>query len=114
MIHRREATRGVVGRAPNSGIGVDHYAVQGAYALATLMLVALAVLWPAGRVFLALIAGTAAVYLGVVSWLWYPTPGGFNRTWSGPCAAWGLAVAVLALLPRRSTSKNPEVAAFSR
>ena len=55
-------------------IGVDHYAVQGAYALATLMLVALAVLWPAGRVFLALIAGVAAVYLGVVSWFWYPTP----------------------------------------
>ena len=95
-------------------IGVDHYAVQGAFALATLMLVALAVLWPAGRVFLALIAGTAAVYLGVVSWFWYPTPGGFDRTWSGLCAVWGVGVAGLALLPRRRSSENPEVAASSR
>lgn len=95
-------------------IGVDHYAVQGAYALATLMLVALAVLWPAGRVFLALIAGVAAVYLGVVSWFWYPTPGAFDRTWSGLCAVWGLAVTVLALQPRRRTSENREVAGVQR
>jgi hypothetical protein len=88
--------------------------VQGAFALATLMLIALAVLWPAGRVFLALIAGTAAVYLGVVSWFWYPTPGGLDRTWSGLCAVWGLGVAGLALLPRRRSSENPEVAASSR
>ena len=84
-------------------IGIDHYSVQGAYAVTTVVLVTLAAVWPTGRVLLGLCAGLSAVYLGVVSWAWHPAQASFNRTWSALCVVWGLSVIVLAILTRPKT-----------
>jgi hypothetical protein len=81
--------------------GVDHYAVQGALAVALVALPALAAVWPRGRRHLGVAAGVSAAYLGLVS---YAAPGswaGFSPTWSVLCLAWGLAVATLAVVPPR-------------
>jgi hypothetical protein len=81
--------------------GVDHYSVQGAYALALLTLVALAAMWPAGRLYVGLAAGSSAVLLGLISWTWHPSPGSFDHRWSALCVCWGLTVVVMACLTRQ-------------
>jgi hypothetical protein len=73
-------------------VGTDHYSVQGAWALALLGLVAVAALWPAGRRLLGVEAGVSAVYLGIISWRWHPTPGSLTPPWSALAALWGVAV----------------------
>jgi len=81
--------------------GVDHYAVQGALALALIALPALAAVWPRGRRHLGVAAGLSAAYLGLVSLAFPDSWAGFSPTWSALCLAWGLAVVVLALVPSR-------------
>ncbi|NYJ04941.1 hypothetical protein [Petropleomorpha daqingensis] len=81
--------------------GVDHYAVQGALALALIALPSLAAVWPRGRRHLGVSAGLSAAYLGLVSVAFPDTWAGFSPTWSVLCLAWGFAVAVLALVPPR-------------
>ena len=84
-------------------IGIDHYSVQGGYALATVVLVTLAAVWPTGRLLMGLCAGLSSLYLGVVSWAWHPGQASFNRTWSALCVLWGLSVIVLAISTRPKT-----------
>ncbi|MDL9979777.1 hypothetical protein [Microbacterium candidum] len=81
---------------------IDHLGVQGALAVALPSLAVLAAFWPRGRMFTGLSAGVCAFYLGLVSWAWPETPTALPPAWSVACAAWGLAVAVLApvLRPR--------------
>jgi hypothetical protein len=78
-------------------VGIDHFAVQGALALALVALVALAAVWPRGRRQLGLTAGVAAAYLGLVSLAWPGQPGQLGQTWSILALAWGLAVASAAV-----------------
>jgi hypothetical protein len=78
-------------------MGVDHYAMQGALALALPALALLAAVWPRGRRLLGIGVGLCAGYLGVVSAAFPSTWAGFDPLWSWLCLAWGVAVAVLAL-----------------
>jgi hypothetical protein len=97
-------------------MGVDHYSLQGALALALIALPLLAALWPRGRRHLGVSAGLCAAYLGLVS---YASPGeswgSLSPTWSLLCLAWGLAVAALAVpgarVPRAAAEEVGEPAA---
>lgn len=70
-------------------MGIDLYAVQGAFGLVVVALALLAAIWPAVGADVGASVGIAAVYLGIISFKWHPTPGGFDRTWSILCMAWG-------------------------
>jgi hypothetical protein len=73
-------------------MGVDHYAVQAAAAVAVVALTAIAAWWPTGRRLLAGSAGLTAGYLGLVSYFWPGTPAGIDRGWSLLALAWGALV----------------------
>ncbi len=85
-----------VGNRPNSDttLGVDHYSVQGALALALVGLTLLAGVWPRRLWPAAFGVAVSAAYLGVVSVAHRGTPAGFSTTWSWAAVAWGTAVAV--------------------
>ena len=84
----------VIGDVTN---GVDHYAVQGALALALPVLALLAAVWPRGRCLLGLGVGLCAGYVGLVSVAFPGAFAGFSPSWSWLCIAWAAAVSVLAL-----------------
>jgi hypothetical protein len=79
-------------------MGVDHYALQGAFALALPTLALLAAAWPRGRRFLGIGVGLCAGYVGLVSFAFPGTWAGLPRLESALCIGWGVAVAALALL----------------
>jgi hypothetical protein len=83
-------------------LGVDHYAIQGALALAMISLIYLAALWP-GRLW-ASTCGVAlcATYLGIVSLAHQGTPGGFSTPWSLAAVFWGAAACLTNLWVVRS------------
>jgi hypothetical protein len=83
-------------------MGVDHYTVQGAWALVLPALAVLAACRPRGRAHLGLGVGLSAGYVGVVSYAFPGTWGGFSPSWSLACTAWAAAVALLAVVPARS------------
>ena len=80
------------GQPADVTVGVDHYAMQGALALALVALTLLAALrtelWP----FVPVCAGIAGAYLGLVSLAWQDSPGGFTPAWSVAAVGWGLAI----------------------
>ena len=76
--------------------GVDHYSVQGALALALVILPLLAATWARGRRYLGLSAALCATYLGVVSYAFPDTAAGLGPVWSPLCLSWGLAVGLTA------------------
>ena len=78
-------------------MGIDHFAVQGALALALPVLAVLAAVWPRGRRYLGVSSGLAAGYLGLVSWACSSAVAGFGAVWSGLAVAWAIAVAVVAV-----------------
>jgi hypothetical protein len=86
-------------------MGVDHYAVQGALALALPTLALLAAVWPRGRRFLGVDVGLCAGYVGLVSYAFPGSWAGLGPLWSASCMAWGGAVAALAL-PRRPSEQR--------
>jgi hypothetical protein len=81
-------------------MGVDHYSVQGALALALPALALLAAVWPRGRRYLGLGVGLCAGHVGVVSYAFPTSWGGFEPVWSVLCVAWAAAVALVSALPR--------------
>ena len=83
-------------------MGIDLYAVQGAFGLVVVALALLAAIWPAVGADVGASVGIAAVYLGIISFKWHPTPGGFDRTWSMLCMAWGVAIVVSSIESRVS------------
>jgi hypothetical protein len=87
-------------------MGVDHYTVQGAWALVLPALALLAACWPRGRALLGVGVGLNAAYVGLVSYAFPGTWGGFSPAWSVACMAWGAAVALLALAPSRSEARE--------
>ncbi|GAA4970166.1 hypothetical protein [Kineococcus glutinatus] len=93
-------------------IGVDHYSVQAATALALVALPMLAGCWPRGRAFLGGSVAVVAFYLGLVSYAWTGADAGFSPAWSLIAMVWAAAVLALALRPRahhtltRSTSRR--------
>ena len=83
-------------------MGVDHYAVQGALALALPTLALLAAVWPRGRRYLGVGVGLCAGYVGLVAYAFPTTWAGLERGWSVMCIVWAVAVAVLAWPADRS------------
>lgn len=83
-------------------IGVDHYSMQGAFALSLVLLSLLAALRSDVRPFTPVCAGVAASYLGLVSLAWQDAAGGFDRLWSIAAIAWGITLVLLSLLPLAS------------
>jgi len=75
-------------------LGIDHYSVQGALALALVVLPVSAALRVSLRPFVPVCAGIAAFYLGVVSLAWPEAAGGLGRAWSIAATAWGLVLLV--------------------
>ena len=78
-------------------MGVDHYAVQGALALALPTLALLAAVWPRGRRYLGIVVGLCAGYVGVVSYAFPTSWESFSPVLSVVCVAWAAAVAALSL-----------------
>ncbi|MGW5667347.1 hypothetical protein [Micromonospora sp. NPDC003776] len=85
-----------VGPPEDVTIGIDHYAVQGAAALALVVLSGTASCWVRGRRFVGVGVGLVAAYLGLVCLAWPGTPGGFGPVWSALSVAWGIAFGALA------------------
>jgi hypothetical protein len=85
-------------------MGTDHYAVQGALALALVGLALVAALWPGPRRHLGLSVGLVAGYLGLVSLTHPGYDGELGTPWSALAIAWGVAVAVLSV-PRARRSE---------
>jgi hypothetical protein len=90
-------------------MGVDHYAVQGALALALVVLSLLAACWPRGRRHLGTSAGIGAGYLGLVSLAHPGYDAALGPVWSALATAWGVAVAVLSLVPLQTRQLRGEV-----
>jgi hypothetical protein len=88
-------------------MGVDHYAVQGAFALALPALALLAAVWPRGRRFVGISVGVCAGYAGLVSSAFPGTWAGVPALESALCIGWGVAVAVLAVLAPRAVPAPP-------
>jgi hypothetical protein len=92
------ANRGRAGEAIGElTMGVDHHAVQGALAVALVVLALTAALWPRGRRHLGVVTGVCAAYVGLVSFAFPAAWAGLSPTWSVLCLGWGAAVAGLAL-----------------
>jgi hypothetical protein len=83
-------------------MGVDHYAVQGALAVALPTLALLAAAWPRGRRFLGVGVGLCAGYVGLVSYAFPGTWAGAPRLQSALCLAWAVAVVLLAVTAPRA------------
>jgi hypothetical protein len=80
-------------------MGIDHYSMQGALALAFVLLPAAATVAPSSRPFTPLCVGAAAAYLGFVSLAWPGAAAGLSRGWSLAATAWGVALLAFALRP---------------
>jgi hypothetical protein len=78
-------------------MGVDHYAVQGALALALVVLAGTAAVWPRGRRLLGIGVGLCAGYVGLVSSAFPSTWAGLSPTESVLCMTWAVLVAVLSV-----------------
>jgi hypothetical protein len=82
-------------------VGIPHWAVQSAVGLAIAACALAAGGWPRGRRLLATCAGLAAALLGVATVSYPDATGAMPSPLAGVAAlAWGLAVVVLARLPR--------------
>jgi hypothetical protein len=95
-------------------MGVDHYAVQGALALALPALALLAAVWPRGRRFLGVAVGVCAGYVGLVSFAFPGSWAGVPELRSALCIGWGIAVAVLSLIPLQPSQLRGEVVEAQR
>ena len=73
-------------------LGIDHFSVQGALALALVLLPVSAGLRADLRPFVAVCTSVAAAYLGLVSLAWPDAAGALGRPWSVAALAWGLAL----------------------
>lgn len=80
-------------------MGVDHYPVQAALALAVAVLAVVAAARPVADAWHGWTAGLVSVYLGVQSLVWPDEPGGLDRTAAALALCWGVAIWVI-VLPR--------------
>ena len=87
-------------------MGVDHYAVQGALALALVALSLLAACWPRGRRYLGTSAGLCGCYVGLVSFAFPVTWAGLSPLWSVLCMAWAAAITGLAIAAPRLQARQ--------
>ncbi len=86
------------GEPGDVSLGIDHYSMQGALALALALLPLLAAFTPDVSPFVPVCAGIVAAYLGLVSFAWQDSPGAFATAWSAAAIVWGLALVAAASL----------------
>jgi hypothetical protein len=86
---------------------VDHYAVQAALAVALIALTTVAALRSDTRRLLGTSTAAMAAYLGLVSYHWPGTPGGFGPVWSVAVMAWAAAVLTASWWPPGHRSSVP-------
>lgn len=86
--------------------GVDHFAAQGALALALVALPLIAALWAEGRRLLGTSTALMAGYLGLVSFAWPGAIGGFDQLWSAATMAWAAGILVAAWWPARRATPD--------
>jgi hypothetical protein len=67
-------------------LGINHYAVQAALALALVMLSGSAAVWPHLRELSGTLSGLVGIYVGTVSFFWQGTLGGYDK--GGPRSLW--------------------------
>lgn len=90
-------------------LGVDHYSVQGALALALALLPLLAALRTDARPFVPVCASVAAFYLGLVSLAWPHSAGGPGQAWSAVAMVWGCGLLVVTFAHRlRAAPLDPQ------
>jgi hypothetical protein len=87
-------------------VGVDHFAVQGSFALAAVALVALAGGMRTGRMLLGITAGASVAYVGLVSFAWPGTAAGWGQLASILTMGWGTAVVAAAVVDRGAASPS--------
>ncbi|MBX6749232.1 MAG: hypothetical protein IRY85_06085 [Micromonosporaceae bacterium] len=80
---------------------VNHWAIQGALGVALVGFAILAATRPSLRRFNAVRVGLCAAYLGVCSLRFPEGAGGLSPAWSALAIAWGVALLVVATVPRR-------------
>lgn len=85
--------------------GIDHYSVQGAFAISLVVLSAVMTVAPQTRRFVGACVGLSAAYIGLLCLVWHPTPGSFGQPWSTLCLLWGLLLVVLPWLPLPSADE---------
>jgi hypothetical protein len=94
------------GAAIDITLGINHYAVQGALALALVILAGLASEWPHLRRLTGTLIGLVAIYLGTVSLFWQGTLAGYDKGWSALTVAWGAGIAALSVLSRANPTNS--------
>ncbi|MGN6687182.1 MAG: hypothetical protein ACTHK1_06560 [Actinomycetales bacterium] len=92
-------------------VGVDHYVVQAALALAVPGLAVLAAVAPAVRAGYAVTSALSAGYLGLVVLCWQGKDGGYGRALAALTVVWAIGLVALALLPHRADARR-RAAAF--
>jgi hypothetical protein len=88
-------------------LGVDHYSVQGALALACALLPLVAALRRDLRPYVPTFTAIVAFYVGLVSFSWPDAAGGLGRGWSVAAMAWGIGL-LAAIWVRRSRALLPQ------
>ena len=84
----------------------DHFAIQAGLPLALVALPAVAACWPSTRRLLGTSTALMAAYLGLVSYYWPGTDGGFGQTWSVAVMVWAGAIVAATWWPKHSQSRG--------
>lgn len=84
---------------------VNHWAIQGALAVALVGFTVLAAVRPTLSRFNAVRVGVSAAYLGVCSLRFPAVAGGLPRQWAALAIAWGVALLAVAVLARRPAGR---------
>lgn len=87
---------------------VDHWAIQGAFAVTLVGFVALAVFRAQLHRFNAARAGVCAVYFGVCALRFPDSAGALPATWATLAVIWGVALILVAAAERRFATAGPE------
>jgi hypothetical protein len=88
---------------------VNHWAIQGALAVALVLFTVLAALRPSLRRFNAVRAGICAAYLGVCSLRFPDVAAALPTVWAVLAVVWGVALAAVSALPRRHLAPHDHV-----
>jgi len=89
------AVNAILNAPGDTTIGISHWPVQAAFALAVAGCVAVAAGWPRGRRLFTLVAGIASCWFGVTSIRYPDSVGATSAFWSAMSILWGIAVGIL-------------------
>ena len=88
---------------------VNHWAIQGALAVALVLFTVLAAMRAALRRFNAVRAGSCAAYLGICSLRFPDVAAALPTLWAVLAVLWGVALVAVSALPRRHEAPTPSL-----